>query len=624
MKKRKIVFYIILSCLSDLQALKITEIFPASGKFFDPEEKFIEIYNNSDKALMKDEIEINIYTNSSDFITIKPGESIIVKDDNIFQINKNTIAPGETILIISKKFTNHLELIPFCSQTILFFPESETLWNKGWENNLEKIEVKKNKENLFSTGKLNLKKKDNLSFSLKDNYYIFTGLSPGNPGYEFITSSNLIVKGGDEIIIYVSSSNGDKINLRTTESRYTDELKILKEANLSYAKWKAPYGLKNGENVIFELNNLRMTVRFIDWNETSQYNGKVFINELNGDPKIDYSGGNWTGKDGGGIISSTDDWIELLNISDERMDFFSLYILEKTSRGESLKKLSLRTNFNDVSGKSISILTPENGLSEKALLYLFEKHPYKGGRVIDSLEYGKDFDGDGFFLPSLSSSSIEDETLSRIIQGTQRLPSYHTFIKTEASYGKINFFKEPYIFILPTNNTLEIFIYEPEINETELKIVLKNEIDEEDFIPVKGDFYYSCKIESTENKTQKFDGILSTGKGSTTKIYYITSRRTIETNWTYLSSGWEISKDSTELEGIVICPNPIQTSKRKVRFLNLPEGTEIFCLDNKGNILKKSKAEENYLEWEYDFKRGFYLVVFCLSGKRVLKRLLVY
>ncbi len=586
---KKIISILSLITTTNLSALKITEVFPGGVNFFDSEEKYIEIHNSLNESFNIKGIKIHIYTNTSEYIEIGLQNGLLItKEFKFIQNKKETISPLDTIILLSARFTNHIGLLPILPDTSIFFPDNETIWNTGWENRLEKIEILYNGTEIFDTGKIDLKKKENLSHSLKNFTYIYTGLSPGNPEPEFLSSSNLIVKSGEEVIIYSSSYLNGQINISTSQSCYRDSINIFKEDNTIYARWTVPFGLKNGENIFFDFNNRRLLIRYIDWNSSSKYYERIFINEVVADPKVDYSGGNWTGKDGGGTINSTDDWIEILNISTNKVDLNSLFVLEKTN----VKKLKIRTNTsssNSMLSEGIAIVSPEDGLSEKANLYLFENHPYKGGQIIDYIEYGKDFDGDGICLPPLSSTSAEEESLSRIIQGTQKLPYVQTFKKTKASFAKINSFDRPYLFLLSTNNILTIFLYENSENISVVK--LKNELDEEDIKLEKNEFYFYKEIKFTEKQTEHFDGTLSTGKGTITKIIY----KSQETNWQYVSEGWKMPEDNTELENIVIYPNPLEISKKKLKFSNLPKGVEIFCLDNKGNILKTFKSEEKYL-----------------------------
>lgn len=606
---KKLLFFLI---FSQVHSLVVTEVFTGNGNFFDREEKYIEIFNNSEETIKIQNIEIIIFTNENNFIKIGLKTSGFTVDLP-YVLSKDEIGPFETAVVISPKYTNHFELLPFVSNCIILNPSSETVWLSSWHSRISNILIYYNGNKMFETGQINLNEEDFKSFSFDGEKFIKAGLSPGSPSTMYISSSNLIVKRGDLISIFGIAKGSEKIVVKTSKSFYYEEIDVKESFNFF---WKVP-ALINGENIVFESSGKRLVIRYVDFTIKSDYWGKIFINEIVGDPKRDYSGGNWTGEDGGGTINSTDDWVELLNNSFDLIDTDKLFFLEKKV---NVKKLLIRTNatYNDkkIFSKGFLITTPDGGLSLKGDLYLFEGHPFKGGRVIDYIDYNE---------IGLKATSYDDESLSVLIQANSEVPKEKIIKKTKTSYLDDNSPKTGFIFYNFQNGELEIFVSDKSILETQLIVKLKNNFDEENLILLKTNFYFYSKIAVKEN-SEKFDGILSTGKGSYTEISYtnLFSGGLVKEIFTYLSSGWNLPDFSEQIVDFVIYPNPISSGSRKIRITSFPEGAEIYLVDNRGNILKNAIGKEKFIEWEENFGRGFYLVSVHFKGKKYVKKLFVY
>ncbi len=606
---KRLLFFLI---FSQAYSLIITEVFTGNGDFFDREEKYIEIFNNSEEIIKIQNIEIRIFTNENSFIKMGVKTSGF-KVDLPYVLSKDEIGPFETAVVISPKYTNHLELLPFASNCIILNSSSETAWLSSWHSRISNILIYYNGIKMFETGQIALREENFKSFSFDGEQFITTGLSPGYPATMYISSSNLIGKREDLISIYGVTEGSEKIIVRTSKSLYYEEINVKENFNFF---WRVP-ALINGENIVFESSGKRLVIRYVDFSAKSDYWGKVFINEIVGDPKKDYSGGNWTGEDSGGTINYTDDWVELLNNSFDLVDTDKIFFLEKKV---NVKKLIVRTNatYSDKKflGKGFLITTPDGGLSLKGDLYLFEGHPFKGGRVIDYIDYSE---------IGLKATSYDDESLSVLIQANSELPKEKIIKKTKTSYLDDNSPETGFIFYNFQNSELEIFVADKSITYDQLIVKLKNSFDEEDLVLVKTNFYFYSKIAVKEN-SEKFDGVLSTGKGSYTEISYtnLFSGNLVKEIFKYVSPGWNLPDFSEQIVDFVIYPNPISSGNRKIRITSFPEGAEIYLVDNRGNILKNAVGKEKFIEWEENFGRGFYLVAVHFKGKKYVKKLFVY
>ncbi|MCX7821553.1 MAG: T9SS type A sorting domain-containing protein [Brevinematales bacterium] len=607
--KKALILLFIFSCS---YSLRITEIFTGNGDFFDREEKYIEIFNDGEEIIQIQNLEVRIYTNQNSYVKVGLKTTIFSLDLPDV-LSKNEIKPFETAVLISSKFTNHFGLLPFSSNCIVLHPSSETAWMSSWHSKISNVQIYLNGAKVFETGPLILKEENFKSFSFDGEKFIKSGLSPGFPFVEYISSSNLIVKPLELIQIFGVANGKEKLVIKTTKSFYSEERDV--EEGFSFF-WRVPL-LKNGENIIFEAKGKRLVLRFVDLTVRSDFYGKIFLNELVGDPKKDYSGGGWTGEDGGGTINSTDDWVELLNTSEESLNIDNLFFLEK---GINVKKLIVRTNSTSLEKKNFSkgflVVSPDGGLSLKGDLYLFEGHPFKGGKVIDYIDYN---------IIGLSSTSFDDESLSVLIQGNTNLPKDRIIKKTKASYLIDNSPISGFLCYFFDKNELNIFVADRSILDTNLNINLKNGFDEENLVLKKEDFYFSGGIKIVESSV-KYDGILGVGKGSYTKISYtnLFSYNLVSEIWSYVSLGWNLPEFGNELKDVVIYPNPILSGNKKIKITNFPEGAHIFLLDNRGNILKSEIAKEKIIEWEENFLRGFYLIAIHYNGRKVVKKLFVY
>ena len=618
-------FFLFIFLSVEVYALQISEIFPGKGKYFENEDKYIEIYNHKAVNLKMEGLSVLIYTNEVNFIEVKLTNGFFTSFLPFVNTTKKEINSNETFVIISKRYTNTLELLPFSSNCIIFNPRNETSWGSDWQNRLRKIEILYNGLKIGETPILNLQFSEDYSFSFDGTNYVKSFLSPGVYGLEGLWAKDYIVEKGDIVRILGNfiPENG-YMQVTSLKSGIREEIKVSKDSEAIWVDYIIPSGLENGENLLFEIGNRRIVLRYIDWSKPSENENIVFINEIVGDAQIDYSGGGWTGQDGGGTINATDDWVEILILSNESFDIRSCFFLEETDRGFKVKKNTLRTNAN-FSGYKLIITTPEDGLSQKAKLYLFDSHPYKGGKIIDSVEYGKQTKKNNF-LPSLASTSIEDEALCRVIQGKKKLDYLRIFKKKKATFLSENSPIEGFIVVMQVGNRFEIYVADKSEEGETLTVFAINKIDREILTLKKEGFYFYGTIDFTEEWIENSDNKLSVGKGSETVFYYVNkfTDREVREKFTFISEGWEISKDNSEINDVVVYPNPITSGVRKIKIANIPFDTEIFLLDKNGNIIKNTKTKENFLEWEENFLKGFYLLIFSYNGKKIIKRLFVF
>ncbi len=591
----------------------ITEVFTGNGKFFDREEKYIEIYNNGSESIPISAIELRIYTNENTYIKLGvKASSINIELPDVLR-NVSELKPQDVAIIISTRYTNHLELLPFASNCIILSPSSETLWNSSWHSRISNIELWINGVKYFETGQINLKEEEGKSFQFDGKKFISEFLSCGVEKLEYISTSNLIVTEGDIIEIYGKNSV-NKLRIYSTKTFYNEEREISSYFNL---RLKIPK-LRNGENLILEAGKTRLVLRYVDFNELSDYYGKVFINELVGDPKKDYSGGNWTGEDGRGTINSTDDWIELVNFSFESLNIKELFFLEK---GINLKKLIPRNNptsaDKNILENGFVIVTPEGGLSQNSDLYLFIGNPFKGGKIIDYIDYKE---------ISLKANSLEDEALSCMIQGEAGLDKKKSYKKTKVTFLKENSPPEGFLTFFLKEDKILLYVSDNSIEKEYINVKLKNYFDEEEILLKKTNFYFKGEIKIVEN-SKNFDGLLTTGKGCKTEISYINpfTGREVKDVFSFVKDGWNLPENTDELTDFIIYPNPFVLGRdKKLKITKFPVDSEIFLLDDSGNIIKNEKLNGSLIEWEENLKRGFYLVVIHHKGKRVIKKLFVY
>ena len=85
-------------------------------------------------------------------------------------------------------------------------------------------------------------------------------------------------------------------------------------------------------------------LRYLDSRPISEFYRKILINEIVTDPKIDYSGGGWTGIPGPGKPGSSDDWLELINRTEDMISTTNFYLIVKNKNSEKIKKLTFKYN----------------------------------------------------------------------------------------------------------------------------------------------------------------------------------------------------------------------------------------------------------------------------------------
>lgn len=614
--------------------VEISEVFSGGGFYSEGEAAFIEFYNNSTNRLSAGEISILVYTNENQYVELRFARREIDPDVPFLKSPGDVIEAFETFVLISRSYSNSLELLPFSSNCGIFHPQSEQKWRSAWKNGIKKIKFLKGGSVLTSTPDLDIKYEKNItnSFSIKNGKIYKTWISPGNPFLSYIFSTNLFVFPGSEAKVWIYSEenlSSKIVQIFSTKSFYVDRLNPVSEGEYYSISWRVPYGLKNGENIIFECGNLRLILRYVDLMEVSPLAGKILINEIVGDPQIDYSGGGWNGSNGGGTINSTDDWVELLNLSGTSVNISNFYFMEKTRISTTVKDFVVRTN-NTAGDRSkifisngLMVVTPANGISQKGILFLYDSHPFKGGKLVDYVEYGMDFDGDGIYLPTLKASSIEDEALARLIQKDSNLPYHNIFRKVRASYGVENSPENGFLLFHIISNLLQVFVADKSILTDFVEVNIENVLDFERVLLKREGFCFFGEIPFVERKGGPWDNVLNVKNGVNTRIWYENSGRIISKEWLYLSENWNVSMISSDLKSVVVYPVPLK-SGNKLKIANLPSGANVYFINESGYVLKNEVAKEDFIIWEDAFPKGIYTIVICYNQERVSKKILVY
>ncbi len=649
--KIRLVFFIIINftILKNMGfPLQITEIFYRGNNYISSDERYIEIYNETDNPFPLSNLIISIPRSD----TITTNLSVLTGTFEIRQTNVITnslILPPHSYAVILSKYNG---LFCFSPGTLVLKPKNQSFIGWSWSGRLHLIQLYTNNISLFNCGNYYIPQEssisDGKSLSFTGEGYSITELSPGINNYASIFSQRPIVREGESVPIfyknpYYSNSSiilsvecpANALNYKITLTRSDPE-------TLS-ASFYPPGGLSHGSDILFSYESNSYLLRYLEKKPFSSNYQNILINEIVSDPQTDYSGGGWSGQGGGGTIDSTDEWVELVNRSDSPVNLSNCFILYKSKQTETVKKISFRTN-SGMGGKSgvISnygylIITPEDGVANNAVITLYDGHPYHDGRILDEVEYGTDDllqDGTGNNAPSGKSMSIMDEAIVRIPNAVYD-PDYSlVFKKQKASFCMNNGSDEGLLWVKSVTGLYTNIIFLIDSNNTNpaAPVLIRNEIDREGIILSNYGIYFKGSFPITVNPGKEFDGILNVKNGSKNQVVYQDENpaKTITAEFLWGLSGWNLPSQKENLNNVIVYPNPLpQNQKISLVFANLPEDVSITFLDLQGNCLKTFSSSTNgMIIWETSLKKGIYLAVFKKKNTgdslwQVTKKLLV-
>lgn len=155
------------------------------------------------------------------------------------------------------------------------------------------------------------------------------------------------------------------------------------------------------------------------------FSSAIVINEFTTDPQTDW--------DGSGSATSSDEFIELFNPSNETVDLteWKITINDSTSSNATIQSLN-----NTISANSYkTILKPQGGLNNAGQIFLFNNL----GEIIDSVTYGSWDDGnESDNAPDGNAEDYSDECIARIPNGQDTNIDSSDFVKTECTFNLEN------------------------------------------------------------------------------------------------------------------------------------------------------------------------------------------
>ncbi len=307
--------------------LQITEIFYKTGGYFCNDDRFIELFNetpvpfnlsNLVLVLPKDK---NTYTN----LKVCPGSFNLAQ--NWVITDSMIINPGQYAVILSEEYNKNDGLIVFSSNSLIVKPRNQAFTAYSWAGLIPFIKVTSSTGNdIFRCNQYYIPPDSlvdtNDSLSLTGNNYEITKPSAGINNECYIYSDKQIFHENEQTKIYCKNKECEdnviylKINFIFSGNQGL--LPLTKDNQGNYSGiFIPPKGLPHGEDIIFSYGNNNFMLRYLDSRPISEFYRKILINEIVTDPKIDYSGGGWTGIPGPGKPGSSDDWLELINRTEE-------------------------------------------------------------------------------------------------------------------------------------------------------------------------------------------------------------------------------------------------------------------------------------------------------------------
>lgn len=632
---------------SRLYSLRITEVFYKGNSIIKSEERYIEIFNDSASIvpLAAISLKVPVSKGQTALIGVKPGD--FTTDLPFVRDNCAYLPVSNTLVILSEGYSSGARMLAFASNTLLVCPSSGLFTEGNWSDRLSSIQLFLNGELQFDCSDYTFPSDTAVapgeSLSLWAEAFIASKSSPGFADKGWLYSAQSIVKPGSLARIdLMTTENESQIiigSLRSLHSGWNTTIQFMKKATGQYsADIVIPQGLTHGENVIIEAGKNRLLLRYQEINPRSDYYQRILINEIVTDPQLDYSGGHWSGSDGGGLVDSTDDWLELVNRGKYDYSTSNCFVIIETENGETIKTLSERTNSRIGLNKAFlpaegySIVTLEGGIPDNCKVTLWDNHPQRNGKFLDSVSLGvwdKSCADNWGHAPAGKSTSKGDEALARRPNGVSGKSDKNLWFKQTATFLSGNSVNKPDLSLEVSDNRSKIRVYlaEPDKKRSYKEVLLMNQLDKEVLALTDEGLYYTGEISLVNVLTPAMNGVLSTQNGLKTTVFYNGSPEyTVSAEAYWADKSWVLPEEKGDLSTVLVYPNPVKAGEPvTLYFSDLAEHTEVRLLDNTGNVLWKGKSQNQaLLEWNTSLTAGIYFAVFNDGGRKCTRKLLVY
>lgn len=636
--------FVLLAVLASVPApaLKITEIFYKGSELIRSEERFLEIYN--DGALTVDLAAVTVRVpasgTSTTNLTLQTGDFRLSQGGVV--TNSLELPAGGVAVVMTEDFRKYARLIAFSSNTVLVKPRNKAFSGWSWDNRLHQIALMTNGIEVFSCGAFDLEAASALqpgeSLSLNGSRYARSSLNPGTAAKSRLRCENLITTNPFPVrVIYEDPfSDAETVPAAVWKNGFIpDEILLSRSGPGVWSALYQPAGLTHGADMFFFSGPNASVARYQEREPLSPDFRKVLINEIVSDPRRDYSGGGWTGMDGGGLVNETDEWLEIVNAGDGEIALSNWYLYYRSTAGESVKRMSFRANSGGPENLSIlkpscyAVATPENGVANIARLVLFDGHPWIDGRIVDDVEYGTaDLTGDGPWnnAPSGESGPGGEESVARVPNAVWDAERRSVFRKIAPSFCGRN----PSPDMIWVRNCVDrlthpVHLVSDSRTETVLPVIVENTHDRETFLLTNAGIHYRGWMILTNTDGIPGDGFLTVRNGVKISVRTADASGAVSAAFTWALEGWSLPREMPDLLSALVYPNPVAAGK-DVRLVvaNMPAGTEVFLTDPFGNILSRSTVSESgFVEIRRDFKPGIHTVAIRHGSGKVFRKVLV-
>ncbi|URA11299.1 hypothetical protein [Thermospira aquatica] len=614
---RGFLFFLLFPCWGI--SLTISEIFYGGDLFIPDSERYLEILNDGSEPVDMSKLTVLVPRSdtSTVAITLKQGNFILFEGEA--HTTNWILLPGRRAVILSEDYNTGGRLLSWDTNTLLFKPSSKTSWTYSWANRLHLFRLVYNGEEISPPPNIPL------SISEKGKALVWRNGSwqedfprPGQAKSVRILAPRVVCLGTSVPIVIESGESVSALCVKRYPSGQQD---IYPLSGTSPYVVTLPGAFSHGETWILSCGGVFHKIRFLDTNLSSPYSAHLMISEILTSPKKDYSGGGWTGSDGGGTVNENDEWIEIFNRSSESIRISNWYLEHITSQGRGYRRLRLRYDGSTgvvsssdgfLSPESLGILSVENGLANKATIILYDDHPL-WGRKVAMFSYE-------FKNVSSSLATYEEYSLQRVPHNApDHIARWEIFPST---YGAING-SGPYL-VMQWNESdpkrLDIFMSDPQIQRGKVFLQARSELGKA-FVEFGGEDGFFSGFLRVGRSGEVCDLFVKNGGKNT--LIYTNEYGIFSWDFFYREDGWNFPEQGQTVKDFVIYPNPAFRSS-EIYLSKVISGAKIIIFDEKGRVLTTMQSHgEEYLVWKTPEKPGLYCFLVSYGGVSVSRWLLV-
>jgi hypothetical protein len=603
-------------------SLRITEIFWRFTPYYRSEERYIELWNDTDSSVelsrWKIVLPLSATADQADFFEAfsYPVPGVVC--------GSTLLPPGGRAVVLAEGAGRFAGLLPVSRGALIVKPARKGGFISSWEGKLSRIRLIDPEGGIawdgsafaYCTNGLT----NGLSLGFDGTAFRAVIPSPGGPNEGEICAVCPIIGPGKGAVLRVHSHETPSVIVLTPEGTSFPVSMSPKGGDLWEAYWLPHWAPEHGELVEIDAGSNRVFLRYLD-GSVSPNAGRVILNEAVPTAVRDWSS-TWDGQTGSGSVSETDDWLELVNSGvPDYIVGTNHFLLVRSNGAEDVHMVTCRFSSATM-GKSgqlppggYLVFTADGGLPRAGEVILYEGYPYRDGVPVSGISW-----------EAPHSLGPTNEAIHRVPNGCA-LPCAE-FRRGEPTFARANS-DVPELFCpsIARGSSTQVFLVDPGRNSFAAAVRIRSPRGETELTLTNARYYFAASLNLLPADSGVLPDGIPVGNGERVDVEYPGESGKIlaVASFRFALPGWELPRETADLTACTVYPNPMHAGTATLRVANVPANASAKVISPNGAIVAELICnEKGAMEWKTVICSGIYSVIVKSGAETVVRRLLVY